>query len=172
MLHFYFNRIINPFIHADQYICKQCNIQMRQLLMSCLIRIYTGCHCYWFFITTPIWNNWCVLIQRWNSPYQKLRGERDKSNQECLMYSKEKGVSGKYFFLFLHEYIIYWGYSLEALHRVLLMSFHNPCPAELGYVLSLQTVQIQISWLLKKPADLDLHCLSINENLYQQINLD
>ena len=36
----------------------------------------------------------------------------------------------------------------------------NPCPAEPGYALPLQTVLIQISWLLKKPTDLDLHCLS------------
>ena len=35
----------------------------------------------------------------------------------------------------------------------------NPCPAEPRYTLPLQTVQIQISWLLKKPTDLDLHCL-------------
>ena len=38
----------------------------------------------------------------------------------------------------------------------------NPCPADPGYNLPLQTVQIQISWLLKKPTDLDLHCLSLN----------
>ena len=38
----------------------------------------------------------------------------------------------------------------------------NPCPAEPGYILSLQTVQIQISWLLKKPTDLDLHCLPLS----------
>ena len=38
----------------------------------------------------------------------------------------------------------------------------NPGPAEPGYVLHLQTVQIQISWLLKKPTDLDLHCLSLS----------
>ena len=38
----------------------------------------------------------------------------------------------------------------------------NPCPAEPGYTLPLQTVQIQISWLLKKPTDLDLHCLSLS----------
>ena len=38
----------------------------------------------------------------------------------------------------------------------------NPCPTEPGYTLSLQTVQIQISWLLKKPTDLDLHCLPIS----------
>ena len=35
----------------------------------------------------------------------------------------------------------------------------NPCHAEPGYALLLQTVLIQISWLLKKPTDLDLHCL-------------
>ena len=37
-----------------------------------------------------------------------------------------------------------------------------PCPAEPGYALPWQTVQIQISWLLKKPTDLDLHCLSLS----------
>ena len=35
----------------------------------------------------------------------------------------------------------------------------NPCPAEPGFTLHLQTVKIQISWLLKKSTDLDLHCL-------------
>ena len=38
----------------------------------------------------------------------------------------------------------------------------NPCPAESGYTLTLQTVWIQISWFLKKPTDLDLHCLPLN----------
>ena len=38
----------------------------------------------------------------------------------------------------------------------------NPSPAELGYVLPLRTVLIQISWLLKKPTDLDLHCLPLS----------
>ena len=37
-----------------------------------------------------------------------------------------------------------------------------PCPAEPGYTLPLQTVQVQISWLLKKPNDLELHCLSFS----------
>ena len=46
--------------------------------------------------------------------------------------------------------------------------FFNPSPAEPGYVLPLQIVKIQISWLLKKPADLDLHCLLIYCDLYQQ----
>ena len=40
--------------------------------------------------------------------------------------------------------------------------FLNPSTAELGYALLLQTVYIQISWLVKKPTDLDLHCLSFN----------
>ena len=42
----------------------------------------------------------------------------------------------------------------------LILFLLNPCPAEPGYTLPLQTVQIQISWLLQKPTDLDLHCLS------------
>ena len=37
--------------------------------------------------------------------------------------------------------------------------FLNPYPAELGYTVHLQTVSIQISQLLEKPTDLDLHCL-------------
>ena len=38
----------------------------------------------------------------------------------------------------------------------------NLSPAGPGYVLPLQTVKIQISWLLKKPTDLDLHCLPLS----------
>ena len=37
----------------------------------------------------------------------------------------------------------------------------NSGPAESGYALPLQKVLIQISWLLKKPNDLDQLCLSI-----------
>ena len=43
----------------------------------------------------------------------------------------------------------------------------DPSPAEPGYVLPLQTVQIQISWLLKKPTDLDLQFVIKCVNLYQ-----
>ena len=42
----------------------------------------------------------------------------------------------------------------------------NPCHAESEYILPLQTVQIQISWLLKKPTDLDLHCLPLSMLIY------
>ena len=52
-------------------------IQMRRLVTSRLIRIYTVCHfCIDFFTETPICNNACVQIQRRKSPFQKLRGER------------------------------------------------------------------------------------------------
>ena len=36
----------------------------------------------------------------------------------------------------------------------------NACPAEHGFALPLQSAQIQISLLLKKSTDLDLHCLT------------
>ena len=42
------------------------------------------------------------------------------------------------------------------------LKYINPCPAYPGYTLPLQTVWILISWLLKKPTDLDLHCLSFS----------
>ena len=42
----------------------------------------------------------------------------------------------------------------------------NPCHAEPGYALLLQTVLIQISWLLQKPTDLDLHCLPLSMWIY------
>ena len=35
----------------------------------------------------------------------------------------------------------------------------NHHPAEPSYSLPLQSMEIQISWLLQKPTDLDLHCL-------------
>ena len=57
-------------------------------------------------------------------------------------------------FLFFH---VTHGYSLEMPHWDI-----NPSPVEPGYTLPLQTVLIQISWLLKKPNDLDLHCLPLS----------
>ena len=47
-------------------------------------------------------------------------------------------------------------------HKFPKFSFLNPGLAEAGYALPLQTVLIQISWLLKKPRDLDLYCLSFS----------
>ena len=47
----------------------------------------------------------------------------------------------------------------------------NPCPAEPRYTMPSQTVLIQISWLLKKPNDLDLHCLPLSMWIYIN-NLD
>ena len=45
----------------------------------------------------------------------------------------------------------------------------NPCPAEPGYTLPLQTVQIQISWLLKKPTDLGSALFAIKYvNIHRQ----
>ena len=52
---------------------------------------------------------------------------------------------------------MYWNFLLSLLSVKRQELRHlNPCPAEPGYVLPLLTV-IQISWLLKKPTDLDLH---------------
>ena len=45
-------------------------------------------------------------------------------------------------------------------------TYLNPCPAEPRYTLPLQTVEVQISWLLKKPTDLDLHCLPLSMWIY------
>ena len=64
-------------------------------------------------------------------------------------------------------------------HFICLLTLFNPCPAEQiklphlifsqsDYLIQIvdtnshtqwQAVQIQISWLLQKPTDLDLHCL-------------
>ena len=52
--------------------------------------------------------------------------------------------------------------NLPNVYIVTLTQLINPCPAEPGYTLPLQTMWIQISWLLKKPTDLDLHCLSFS----------
>ena len=50
----------------------------------------------------------------------------------------------------------------------------NPCPAEPGNTLPLQTVQIQISWLLKKPIDLNYTVkkpTDLNYTVIQYVNL-
>ena len=49
--------------------------------------------------------------------------------------------------------------SAEFVQRVVMI---NPSPAEPRYALALQTVKTQITWLLKKPTDLDLHCLTLS----------
>ena len=54
----------------------------------------------------------------------------------------------------MHPYII--------MKSLKLMYIINPGPAEPGYALPLQTVWIQIGWLLMKPTDLDLHCLALS----------
>ena len=84
------------------------------------------------------------------------------------------------FFLFLHENKAlhmsthnigcFCGEIRNVCTQFLFLSWAmiNPGPAEPGYALPLQTLQIQISWLLKKPTDLDLHCLPFSMWLYQQ----
>ena len=56
--------------------------------------------------------------------------------------------------------------NLIILYLLLMSRRLNPDPAEPGHNLSLQTVEIQISWLLQKPTDLDLHCLPFSMWIY------
>ena len=46
--------------------------------------------------------------------------------------------------------------------RSLIAPSFNPCPAEPRYALPMQIVWIEISLLLQKPTDLNLHCLSLS----------
>ena len=64
-------------------------------------------------------------------------------------------------------FVSLWSYTYVGYTRLNI----SPSPAETGYGLSLQTVLIQISWLLKKPTDLDLHCLPLSMWIYSN-NLD
>ena len=62
---------------------------------------------------------------------------------------------------YLAQYILkpfLFSHKIRAWH----FSIFNPGPAEPEYALPLQTVLIQISRLLKKLTDLDLHCLSLS----------
>ena len=61
--------------------------------------------------------------------------------------------------------------QIKNIPKLLLFAMINPCPAEPRYTLPLQTVWNQISWLLKKPTDLDLHCLPLSMWIYIN-NLD
>ena len=54
------------------------------------------------------------------------------------------------------------GNYIPVLRALYLYLWYYPSPIEPRYALPLQTVLIQISWLLKKPTDLDLHCLSLS----------
>ena len=82
-----------------------------------------------------------------------------------MFYFSESGCplsftvfSEKQFFFFSNCYYNKIFVVAKYSHRCYL----SPCPAEPGYTLPLQTMQIQISWLLKKPTDLDLHCLLLS----------
>ena len=46
------------------------------------------------------------------------------------------------------------------------MKMFNPGLAEPGYAMPLQTVKLQISGLLKKTTDLDLHCLPFSMRFF------
>ena len=104
----------------------------------------------------------------------------EKICMECQILFSEKNKK-KY-----HQFVVCWispesskdydRWWVQALNYrlILLLSaddIFNPYPAEPGYTLPLQTVKIQISWLLKKPTDLDLHCLSFSMWIYIN-NLD
>ena len=64
------------------------------------------------------------------------------------------------FALFNHK----WLSTNSAKESILQAStnYINPFPAEPGHTLPLQTEKIQISLLLQKPTDLDLHFLSLS----------
>ena len=47
-------------------------IQMRRLVTASHHYLYCLSFCYWFLTETLICNYWCVQIQRWKSPCQKL----------------------------------------------------------------------------------------------------
>ena len=59
----------------------------------------------------------------------------------------------------------------ESFHECNKQYKFNCGPAEPRYTKPMQTVTIQISWLLKKPTDLDLHCLLLRMWFYIN-NLD
>ena len=48
--------------------------------------------CYWFVTEIPICNNGCVQIQRWKSPFQKLRGERVNLTNSSHHSSRQHSV--------------------------------------------------------------------------------
>ena len=79
------------------------------------------------------------------------------AKQEISLLTNMKMPTIVGIFIFIRWALIYW-YKQQNKRA----GKFNPCHAEPGYTLPLQTVYIQISWLLKKPTDLDLHCLLLS----------
>ena len=94
--------------------------------------------------------------------YQNLHSRQEGLQKCALLYPppiQKNGIALAIKFWLICERIV--------------LQFFNPGPAEPRYALPLQTVWIQISWLLQKPTDLDLHCLFFSMwNLYQQYESD
>ena len=105
-----------------------------------------------------------------------------KENQKKKIHVFDKSFIDLFFFFFLKCSLSIGRYIFYHKFRVFMVKINvtpylqtaeriNPCPAEPGYTLPLQTVLIKISWLLKKPTDLDLHCLPLSMWIYSK-NLD
>ena len=96
-----------------------------------------------------------------------------QSCKKCCTSAEIRDSISRFHLHKVSGYAPWAGYSSQShhYHPDIGLTNLNPSPAEPGYVLSLQTVQIQISWLLKKPTDLDLHCLPLSMWIYSS-NLD
>ena len=74
---------------TKQKVLQTVSILMRRLIMSRLIRIYTVCNSFDFWLT-PVWNNGSDHIERWKSLLQRVRDEKVKarhSTATCLFLS-------------------------------------------------------------------------------------
>ena len=81
----------------------------------------------------------------------------------------QHGMTSTFVYIFLKCMFacLSWGFTVQSTHYDhLKQSINSPLSCWTRYTLSLQTVQIQISWLLKKSTDLDLHCLSFSVWMY------
>ena len=97
-------------------------------------------------------------------PNQTLHSAASDMDLHCLLRHNCLNFEGKYV-----RYAFELTSSDKRRHPLTLVLLNEP-----RYILPLQTVQIQISWLLQKPTDLDLHCLSFSmwrcvNNLHQVI---
>ena len=74
-------------------------IQMRQLIMSPHQDLHCLPLCYFFLTETHICTNGCVQIQRWKTPFQKLRDERVKVHVLILQHNLHYRVCPELFLL-------------------------------------------------------------------------
>ena len=136
----YFIALSSLQTHTDTL--QRVQIQSKELSH---LDIYCLPFCYWFLTETPICTNGCIQIQRWKSPFQKLRDERMKLQLVCIIILFIQAASSENY---ISLSVCCWGYIFtQADFSQNFVSF---------YIAHLFT------WIWGHPTNTDIQCSNAN----------